>query len=83
MRSDWRHRKSGTMPEPGEVGLDRIGIFGARTLAVGIVEAQDEAAALTRCEEPVQQSRARIADMDASGRRWRKADNWAMRHAPS
>ena len=31
--------------EPGEVGLDRIGVFAPRPLEVGVVEAQDEAPA--------------------------------------
>ena len=69
--------------EPGEVGLDRVGVFAPRPLEVGVVEAQDEAAAGAQGEEPVDQRGARVADMDEPGRRGGEADGGRGGHAPS
>ena len=69
--------------EPGEVGLDRVGVFAPRPLEVGVVEAQDEAPVGAQGEEPVDQRGARVADVDEPGRRGGEADSGASGHAPS
>ena len=42
--------------------------FARRSLDVGVLDAQDERAALAAREQPVEQRRARIADMEVTGR---------------
>src|SRR5208282_2723249 len=69
--------------EPGEIRLDRFGIFGLRALEVRIVEAQDERSAAAVCEEPVEQSGAGVADVDAPGRRRGETNNRGGGHSPS
>ena len=59
----------GSEAEPGEIGADRLGMLLAAALAVGIVEPQDEAAAMLPRPQPVVQRRADIADMEPAGRR--------------
>jgi hypothetical protein len=44
-----------------------------RSLAIGVLDAQQERAAETLGVEPVEQSRARAADMQEAGRRRREA----------
>ena len=60
--------------EPMQVVEDRVGILLPGPRDVGIVEALDESAAVLRGEQPVEQRRARIADMDVAGGRWGEAD---------
>ncbi len=55
-------------PEPGEILLRRIGEGPPRALRIGIVEAEDEAAAGPAREERVEERGARIADMDEARR---------------
>jgi hypothetical protein len=62
-------------PQPAHILADAFDIFLARTLQVGVVEAQDELAPLATGEQPVQQSGPEVADMDASRRAWREADD--------
>jgi hypothetical protein len=61
-------------PQPGEVRGNGLGIFPLRALHIGVVEAKDEAPAMLQREQPVEQRRARIADMDVARRRGREAD---------
>ena len=60
--------------EPGEVLRDRIGEFGLRARQVGVVVAQQEAPAMAAREQPVEQRRPGVADMQVAGRRRREAD---------
>src|SRR5690606_15399473 len=60
--------------EPFEIAFYRVGILAFRTLGVRVVEAQDEAPAALPGEQPVEQRRACIADVDAAGGRRREAD---------
>ena len=69
--------------EPGEVLLDRSGVFGLRAFEVGVVEAEDERAAVAAGEQPVQQGRAGVSDVDAPGRRGGEADDRSRIHEPS
>ncbi len=55
--------------EPGQVRPDRVGIFRARTLKVGVVEAQEELAAAFARPKPVMQRGADISDVKVAGRR--------------
>ena len=55
--------------QPMQVVEDGVGKFLLRPGNVGVVEALDEAALVVQGEQPVEQSGARIADMDAAGRR--------------
>ncbi len=61
--------------EPAEVFDDGGFVFGLGAFGVGIVDAQQELAAVLLREEEVEQRRARIADMQQAGGRWGKADN--------
>ena len=61
--------------EPGEILLDRLGVFGLRALEVGVVEAEDERPAMPAGVEPVEQRGAGVADMNAPGRRGRETDD--------
>ena len=60
--------------EPMQVVEDRVGIFLPGPRDIGVVEALDEAAAVLGGEQPVEQRRARIADMDVAGGRWGETD---------
>src|SRR5690606_19388112 len=60
--------------EPFEIAFYRVGILAFRTLGVRVVEAQDEAPVALPGEQPVEQRRACIADVDAAGGRRREAD---------
>ncbi len=51
---------------------DRLGRLGRRTPAVRILDSQDELAAVMPGEQPVEQRRARAADVQVAGRRWRE-----------
>ena len=74
MRSDWRS----TDRERCRARRDRSRclrrIRGRERSTIGVVEAQDEAPARAPGEEPVEQRGARVADVDAPGRRGREAD---------
>jgi hypothetical protein len=60
--------------EPVERGEDLSGELVAGTLDVGVLDAQDVGALLPPCEEEVVERRARSADVQEAGRRWRKAN---------
>src|SRR5690606_17850578 len=45
-----------------------------RPFEVGVLDPQDECRALTACEQPVEQRRARVANVQLSGGTRRKAD---------
>ena len=82
-QSSWRR-----FAEPPEIAFDPFREFEGRALAVGVVEAEDEATARAAGEKPVQERGARVADVDSAGRRRRETNNWrtAMRsggHGPS
>jgi hypothetical protein len=62
-------------PQPAHILADAFDIFLARPLQVGVVEAQNELPPLAAGEEPVQQSGPEVADMDASRRARREADD--------
>ena len=65
-----------THAEPGQILADRPLEVGARALAVGVVEAEDEAARLLAGEEPVDHGRARVAQMEQPGRARGETDGW-------
>ena len=69
--------------KPFKIRLDRVGVFRLGTFEIRVVEAQDERSAAAADEEPVQQSRAGVADMDAAGRRRREPDHRERGHSPS
>jgi hypothetical protein len=58
--------------QPVQVIQDGIGELLLRAGNVCVVEALDEPALVVHGEQPVEQRGARIADMDAAGRRWGK-----------
>ena len=60
-------------PQPEEIGLHPGGIGGGRALAVGVIEAQEEAAAVAMRVEPVGERDIGVADMQAAGRARREA----------
>ena len=49
--------------KPGHAVEDRLGGFGRRALAVGVLDPEQERAAMTSREEPVEQAGARSADV--------------------
>jgi hypothetical protein len=61
--------------KPFEIVPDRLVEIESRALAVGVVDAQEEAPAMLLGEEEIMQRRPDIADMEPAGRRWRKAGN--------
>ena len=61
--------------EPGKVALDRGFVLGLAALPVGVVEAQDEGAAVPLGEQPIEQRRAHVPHVQEPGRAGRKADN--------
>ena len=62
-------------PEPVQV-LDHaaLGLAG-RALEVGVLDAQDERAALPARKQPVEERRARVADVQLPGGAWRKSQS--------
>ena len=56
-------------PEPGEAVIDRRDRFFGETAAVGVLDPEQEPAAVTAREQPVEQRRPRAADMEKPGRR--------------
>src|SRR5205085_1397673 len=66
-------------PQPGQV-LMNCGIeLQRRALAVGVVNPEDERAAILPSEQEVVQRGTDIADMQPARRRWRKAGDYAHR----
>ena len=68
--------------EPGQPVEDGVDGVGGRTLPVGVLDAQQELAAGVPGIEPVEQSRARAADMQIAGGRGGKARDDGLGHAP-
>ena len=62
-------------PEPTEILLDRLVEHRLRPLAVGVVDAQDELAALVAREQPVDHRDAGIAQVQIAGRAGREPDD--------
>ena len=62
--------------QPVQINLDGIGIFLPRAFLIGIVEPQHKSTAAMLGKQPVHQSRAGIADMDAPRGRRSKANFW-------
>jgi len=60
--------------EPPQTFVDCGGGFFGITRAVGILDAQNEGAAVMPGEEPVKQRSARSADVQITRGRWSKAD---------
>ena len=58
--------------EPAQRVEDLLDVLGRRALAVGVLDAQDELAALAAREEPVVQCRPRAADVQHARRRRRE-----------
>ena len=69
------HHKIGNRPQPGQIHLDGVRIFGLGALHIRIVEAQNETAVVAAREQIVEQRRARIAKMDAASGRRRETDD--------
>ena len=69
--------------KPLQIGLDCVGVFPLRTLEIGVIEAQDERPVAALGEQPVQQRRADVADVDAAGRRRRETDDGGKAISPS
>ena len=63
--------------EPCQVGADRIDIVFAAALRVGVIDPQDETAAILPREHPVVERGADIADMQQAGRRRGEASDGA------
>jgi hypothetical protein len=64
--------------QPRERIEDLLDVLGRRALAVGVLDAQHELAAGVPGEQPVEQRRARAADVQRSRRRWREANPHRM-----
>ena len=64
--------------EPAEAVQDRLQRLGHVALLVGVVDAQDELAAVLAGEQPVEQGRADAADVQIAGRAGgeTRADHW-------
>ena len=80
-RSDCRYGRSGppmsgpsSQSSPSQRRSSRIDCFrfARRALGVGVLDAQDERAALAAREQPVEQRRARVADVEMAGRTGRE-----------
>ena len=61
--------------EPGQIDFDRRREFLRRAFEIGVVETQNEGAAMPAGEEIVQKRRAGVADMDAARRRRGEANH--------
>ena len=61
-------------PEPAQSIVDRRGRFFGVAGFVGVLDAQDKRAAVMPREEPVEERRARAADVQITGGRRSKAD---------
>src|SRR5262249_2530014 len=60
--------------QPAQVFLDAGGELGHTAVAIGVVEAEDEGAALLAREQPVGERNVDVADMQPTRRARRKAD---------
>src|SRR5581483_10833856 len=60
-------------PEPAQVPQDGVARLLRRALGVGVFDAKDERAAVAARQEPVEQRRARVADVKVPGGAWRKS----------
>ena len=60
--------------QPSQVVEDAVLGFARRSLRVGVLDAQHERAAVAARQQPVEQRRARVADVQMSGRTRREAD---------
>ena len=63
-------------PEPSQPVENAFDHFGRRALDVGVFDAQHEHAAVPAGEQPVEQRRARAADVEVAGRRRSETDAW-------
>ena len=61
--------------EPLQVAFDRRLVLGLAARPVGVVEAQDEGSAMPLGEQPVEQRRAHVSDMQQPGGARRKTDD--------
>src|SRR5262249_57480371 len=61
--------------EPKQVGFGGPLVVGRAARAVGVVEPQDERAAMPLGEQPVEQRRAHVADMQKPGGARRETDD--------
>jgi hypothetical protein len=69
-------------PEPAEILLDRGGELLGRARGVGVVEAEDQRAAAFAREEPVDERRAGVAEMEAPRRARGEAQDRAQARNP-
>ena len=69
----------GREAQPIEIVADRLVELGSRALAIGIVDAEDERAAILPREQEIMQRRADIADVQPTRRRRREARDDAHR----
>ena len=67
------HDPVGLEAEPVEIVADRVVELGRRALAVGVVDAEDERAAVLPREQEIVERGADIADVQPAGRRRREA----------
>ena len=67
-------------PEPMQAVVNRRGSFLRVARFVGIFDAQNKCAAVMPREEPVEERRARAADVQIAGRRWSETDADVGRH---
>jgi hypothetical protein len=61
--------------EPLQVAFDCGLVLGLAARPIGVVEAQDEGAAMALGEQPVEQRRAHVSDMQQPGGAGRKTDD--------
>ena len=61
--------------EPVQISGNRLRIFLARALLIGIIKAQHKTPARALGKEPVEEGRARIANMDAASGGGSKSDD--------
>src|SRR3954468_275924 len=58
--------------QPPKVGENRVGRLARRALEVRVLDAEDERPAVAAGEQPVEQRRAGVADVELAGGTWRK-----------
>ena len=63
--------------EPAHALQDAVNHLRGRALEIGVLNAQDQRAAVMASEQPVEQRGARAAHVQVSGGRGREADAWA------
>mgnify|MGYP003694725645 CR=1 FL=1 len=64
-------------PEPAQVLEDALLGLLRRTLGVGVLDAEDERAVVPAREQPVEERRARVADVELTGGAGSEADSHA------